>query len=172
MLVGLVAAESSASLPVSGIAGFGAYEGVWAFTFEFLGFPEKIAQLTAISHHLFTQLYGYSIGALALMLLLLPIASRARATNVANYDERASSFYLKVSLSVVLLALVLAAFLGSLPAQSGAKPLDNHNPVLLSKKERRRWKISAARYPSGYFLTPTAPGLLAFTASELMVLNY
>ena len=147
VLVGLVAAESSASLPVSGIAGFGAYEGVWAFTFEFLGFPEKIAQLTAISHHLFTQLYGYSIGALALMLLLLPIASRARVTSVANYNERASSFYLKVSLSVVLLALVLAAFLGSLPAQSGAKSLDNHNPVLLSKKEKAALENLGSKLP-------------------------
>jgi len=147
VLVGLVAAESSASLPVSGIAGFGAYEGVWAFTFEFLGFPGKIAQLTAISHHLFTQLYGYSIGALALMLLLLPIASRARVTNVANYDEKASSFYLKILLSVVLLALVLAAFLGSLPAQSGAKSLDNHNPVLLSKKEKAALENLGSKLP-------------------------
>ncbi len=69
---GMIAAELAASLPVSGIAGFGAYEGTWSLVFQLLGYSEKLASLTAISHHLITQVYGYSLGALALILLLLP----------------------------------------------------------------------------------------------------
>jgi uncharacterized membrane protein YbhN (UPF0104 family) len=73
VFLGLCASEAAASTPVSGIAGFGAYEGTWATVFELLGFPGDIAKLTSISHHLFTQVYGYSLGGLALLLLLLPV---------------------------------------------------------------------------------------------------
>lgn len=71
-LVGLVAPELSASLPVSGIGGFGAYEGTWAVTFHLLGLPEQMAKLTGVAHHLFTQAYGAGIGLTALLLLFLP----------------------------------------------------------------------------------------------------
>jgi len=70
VFLGIVSSEMSASLPVSGIAGFGAYEGTWAAAFTLLGMPASLAATTGISHHLFTQVYGYSLGALALLALL------------------------------------------------------------------------------------------------------
>lgn len=73
VFTGLCAAEFTASLPISGIAGFGAYEGTWAFVFQVLGFPGHIAKLTSVSHHLFTQVYGYLLGVIALLILLLPV---------------------------------------------------------------------------------------------------
>lgn len=73
MFIGLCSAEMAASLPVSGIAGFGVYEGTWSVVFGLLGFPEKVAMLTSVSHHLFTQLYGYILGVMALLVLLLPV---------------------------------------------------------------------------------------------------
>ncbi len=73
VMLGLCASELSASLPISGIAGFGAYQGAWVLTFSLLGFPLEIAQLTSLSHHLFTQLWGYSIGIVALLILCSPI---------------------------------------------------------------------------------------------------
>ncbi|NKB25739.1 MAG: flippase-like domain-containing protein [Kiritimatiellae bacterium] len=73
VFIGLCTSELSASLPISGIAGFGAYEGAWAFMFQWLGFSKHIATLTSLSHHLFTQVYGYSIGIVALLILILPI---------------------------------------------------------------------------------------------------
>lgn len=79
--LGILAAELAASLPISGIAGFGAYEGSWALTFSLLGFPEDIAALTAISHHLFTQAYGYGLGLIAVCLLMLPIPNREDISN-------------------------------------------------------------------------------------------
>ena len=63
VFLGLCSAELAASLPISGIAGFGVYEGAWTLVFRLLGYSERIAVLTSISHHLLTQVYGYSLGA-------------------------------------------------------------------------------------------------------------
>ncbi len=79
VFIGLIGPELAASLPISGIGGFGAYEGTWAFIFELLGFPGQIAKLTAVSHHLFTQVYGYLLGALALLVLLIPFSGWRRS---------------------------------------------------------------------------------------------
>jgi len=108
VFIGLCAAEFAASLPVSGIAGFGAYEGAWALVFRLLGFEPHIADLTAVTHHLFTQVYGYSLGALALLVLLLP-AFRAwePAAKKRFFPESSVAFYARVSALVVLIASVL-----------------------------------------------------------------
>jgi len=75
VFLGFSAAEMAASLPLSGIAGFGAYQGAWALVFILLGFPAEMAQATSISHHVFTQVYGYLLGLIgAAWLLLLPRA--------------------------------------------------------------------------------------------------
>lgn len=105
-LVAILLAEVAASLPVSGIAGFGAYEGVWATVFQLQGFPEKVASLTAISHHLFTQVYGYGIGVLALLLLILPtfrISSRS-IDDGHRTPEAALLFAIRMVLACALIA--------------------------------------------------------------------
>ncbi len=71
VFLGFVSAEMAASLPASGIAGFGAYEGVWSVVFRLLGFSTSLAATTAVSHHLITQVYGYSLGLLAVLAVLL-----------------------------------------------------------------------------------------------------
>ena len=91
-----------------GIAAFGAYEGAWAFTFELLGYPGHIAKLTAISHHLFTQVYGYLLGASAFLLLLLPQFKReSPLTGTAYQRDSHAVFSLKVATAVFLLWLIL-----------------------------------------------------------------
>ncbi|MCB0337731.1 MAG: PD40 domain-containing protein, partial [Bdellovibrionales bacterium] len=57
-------------LPFSGIAGFGLYEGTWAVVFRYLGLDGGVADVTAISHHLFTQVYGYLLGMIGFSALL------------------------------------------------------------------------------------------------------
>ncbi|MBP7276100.1 MAG: flippase-like domain-containing protein [Kiritimatiellae bacterium] len=81
VFLGLCAAELSASLPISGIAGFGAYEGAWVLVFGLLGFPMDLARATSVSHHLFSQLYGYALGLLGLIALLALPGRRARANH-------------------------------------------------------------------------------------------
>ena len=119
VFLGLCAAELAASLPISGIAGFGVYEGAWALVFQMLGFPGKIAKLTSISHHLFTQVYGYGLGAAALLVLLLPFwkTDRAPAAGTA-VRYRPAVFYGRLA---ALTALIVALLFGlnRLPASSG-----------------------------------------------------
>ncbi len=108
VFIGLCASELAASTPVSGIAAFGAYEGTWAAVFSILGFPGDIAKLTSISHHLFTQVYGYLLGAVALLVLLLPVfrVVDASAPPSAGRD-RPWVFYGKVAVAVGVAALIL-----------------------------------------------------------------
>lgn len=98
VFLGLCASELAASLPVSGIAGFGAYEGAWAAVFQLLGFPGDIAKVTSVAHHLFTQAYGYGLGGIALVALLLPVWRRMRAAPAATpVRDRPAAFYTKVA---------------------------------------------------------------------------
>jgi len=109
VFLGLCSSEFAASLPISGIAGFGAYEGAWTVSFQLLGFPARIAQLTSVSHHLFTQVYGYSLGALALLVLLLPWFKRGRPlAKAAHAVSSPVAFY---GLGVLCLAVMAAALL-------------------------------------------------------------
>jgi uncharacterized membrane protein YbhN (UPF0104 family) len=62
VFVGLCSAEMAASLPMSGIAGFGAYEGTWALVFALLGFPGDLAMTTGVAHHLVTQAFAGVLG--------------------------------------------------------------------------------------------------------------
>ena len=99
--MGACGAEFSASLPISGIAGFGAYEGTWAIIFTILGFPQKLAITTGISHHLITQVWGYSLGVICLALLLLPLFKVRKL--VFEKISSPSLFILKLVLSVAIL---------------------------------------------------------------------
>lgn len=107
---GFCAPELVASLPISGIAGFGAYEGTWAFVFELLGFPADLAKLTGVSHHLFTQVYGYGLGLLAMLALSLPIFKINSKNNVNHPFERrdgAATFYISLLACCAVASLLL-----------------------------------------------------------------
>lgn len=71
VLFALIAAEATASLPVSGIAGFGAYEGVMMATLAAAGLDGKQAALLSFGLHLLTQVIDYSLGSLCLFRLSL-----------------------------------------------------------------------------------------------------
>lgn len=106
VFLGLCSAELAASLPVSGIAGFGAYEGAWALVFQLLGYPERIAVLTSISHHLFTQVYGYLLGAVALLVLLLPMFRQQKCNTVQPGWVTERRFWMKFTLTVLVISLL------------------------------------------------------------------
>jgi uncharacterized membrane protein YbhN (UPF0104 family) len=84
MFLGMCVAEMSATLPISGLAGIGTYQGAWITVFSLLGFPLELATTTSVSHHLFTQAWGYSIGLLALVVLLTPFLK----VETANFGYR------------------------------------------------------------------------------------
>ena len=116
VFIGLVSAEFSASLPISGIAGFGAYEGTWAFIFRLLGFPAAFADITAIAHHLFTQLYGYLLGVLGVLILLLPAFRKKKLDEPRELSlDSPLVFYWRVTM-IMVITVILTWLCYSLPA--------------------------------------------------------
>ena len=93
VFLGLCGAEMSASLPISGIAGFGVYEGAWSVVFQILGYSKEVSALTSIAHHLISQVYGYTLGALALIFLLLPMFNSNYQNVVLNIKPETSRFW-------------------------------------------------------------------------------
>ncbi|MHB8810781.1 MAG: flippase-like domain-containing protein [Desulfobulbaceae bacterium] len=120
VFLGLCSAELAASLPISGIAGFGVYEGAWTLVFQLLGYSERIAALTSISHHLLTQVYGYSLGALALLVLLLPVFKRETKAEAPGKRVVGRMFWLQFA---GVVAVILSGFLFLFPGQGeGVQP--------------------------------------------------
>jgi uncharacterized membrane protein YbhN (UPF0104 family) len=69
-LVAFVSAEGAASLPISGIMGFGAYEAVWIGVLRTGGVNLVQDSSVILGVHLITQVVGYAIGSLGLLLFL------------------------------------------------------------------------------------------------------
>lgn len=106
---GLTAAEMAASLPISGIAGFGAYEGAWSLVFQLLGYSEKLSALTSVTHHLTTQVYGYALGGVAFLLLLLPWRRKnEQAVETKKHTGTESFMFYLRSLLLLLVPLICA----------------------------------------------------------------
>ncbi len=109
VFLGLCSAELAASLPVSGIAGFGVYEGTWTLVFQLLGFPEKMAMISSVSHHLITQIYGYTIGVVALIILWVPFFS-FQQSSMKQFENKKKFFFarfLPIFLSGLVMVLLL-----------------------------------------------------------------
>lgn len=159
VFLGLCSAELAASLPISGIAGFGVYEGAWAMVFQLLGYPERIAVLTSISHHLLTQVYGYSLGALALLVLLLPLFKRE--TKVESFGRQSAGWLFWLRFAGVV-AVLLAGFLllfpgpgkGDQPAPlETKKSIVSPDPAGQEYEKKIRGKIVYQRPDGIYLLT-------------------
>lgn len=133
-LIGICASEFAASLPVSGIAGFGAYEGTWMVVFNLMGFSKTIAQLTAVSHHLFTQVYGYGLGALAFLIILFPVF-KADEHDRGRMRSGKPSHFSYVKLSVVVLFIGILTFLLAQFPFAGTKEVPVKSPDKASKEE-------------------------------------
>jgi uncharacterized membrane protein YbhN (UPF0104 family) len=71
VLLGLAASETSAGLPISGIAGFGFYEGVLGVVLTTQGIHSSQAVLVAFAMHFLTQIVDYSWGGGALIYILI-----------------------------------------------------------------------------------------------------
>ncbi len=111
VFIGLCSAELAASLPISGIAGFGAYEGAWSLVFQLLGYPEHISVSTSIAHHLTTQIYGYLLGAVSLMILLLPFLKKSNKENLMTKNKKAY-FWPKFGITALAVASLTFILLG------------------------------------------------------------
>jgi len=127
VVTGMIAAELSASLPISGIAGFGAYEGTWAFVFQLLGYSEKLSVVTSVSHHLITQVYGYGLGSLAVLALLLPAMGPAERQSipVGRKEESLNFFWTRLCVLIIAVSSVIIWFFPDIGFARGRLP-DKH----------------------------------------------
>jgi uncharacterized membrane protein YbhN (UPF0104 family) len=71
ILLGLVGSEAAAGLPISGIMGFGFYEGVLGTVLSTQGIPPSQAVLMSFAMHFLTQVVDYSLGGGALIYILM-----------------------------------------------------------------------------------------------------
>lgn len=118
VILGILAAEFSASLPISGIAGIGAYQGTWVAVFQLLGFPQEIATMTSLSHHLFTQAYGYGLGILAALILAIPFMRREIESSRSAWKRSSPlSFWLHLT-GAISASVVGTLGLGALAAEA------------------------------------------------------
>jgi uncharacterized membrane protein YbhN (UPF0104 family) len=78
VLLGLVASEATAGLPISGIAGFGFYEGVLGAVLSTQGIHPSQAVLVSFAMHFFTQIVDYSLGGGSLIYILMRVKREKR----------------------------------------------------------------------------------------------
>lgn len=77
-ILGITGAELSSALPIKGIAGFGTWESAWALTFKLMSFETDLAILSGIGIHLITNIFEYSLGILAILILAFPLIKKAK----------------------------------------------------------------------------------------------
>ncbi|MDH4271713.1 MAG: flippase-like domain-containing protein [Candidatus Aminicenantes bacterium] len=77
-ILGLSGAELTSALPIKGLAGFGTWESAWALTFQLLSFDPKLAVLSGLGVHFLTNLFEYSLGVAAILILVGPYFWRRR----------------------------------------------------------------------------------------------
>ena len=111
----IAAAEFAASTPFSGIAGFGAYEGTFALVLILLGFASQTAREASFAGHLLSQVWGYSLGAASLLIILLPFFGKKNAPkeSVKIKNEHWVTFMVKILISFFAVAAIIATIIES-----------------------------------------------------------
>ncbi len=69
IMFGIMGSEVGASLPVSGIAGFGLYEGILGAVLASQGIQTSQGIFISFAMHLLSQIFEYSLGGLALIMI-------------------------------------------------------------------------------------------------------
>ena len=76
LILGITGAELTSALPVKGLAGFGTWESAWALTFRLMDFDPRLAILSGMGVHLLSNIFEYSLGIAAIIILALPWIKR------------------------------------------------------------------------------------------------
>ncbi|MDJ0958678.1 MAG: lysylphosphatidylglycerol synthase domain-containing protein, partial [Arenicellales bacterium] len=88
ILVGLLASEAAASLPIPTFMSFGTYEAGGLAAFAMLGMPVATAGLALFTVHIITQAVDYTIGGLAFVLFLM--VTRTNPATLAAVRHKAT----------------------------------------------------------------------------------
>jgi hypothetical protein len=77
-ILGISGAELTSAFPIKGLAGFGTWESAWTLTFRLMSFDPKLAVVSGIGVHLLTNVFEYSLGAAAVLILAMPYLQKSR----------------------------------------------------------------------------------------------
>lgn len=80
LILGISGAELTSVLPIKGLAGFGTWESAWALSFRLMNFDPDLAIISGIGVHLLTNIFEYSLGLAAILILALPYLKKTRTT--------------------------------------------------------------------------------------------
>ncbi len=179
ILFALVAAEAMASLPVSGIAGFGAYEGVMMATLRGAGLATTQAALIPFGLHLMTQAVDYLLGGAALIVLSLikppdrPEQPPEEDDVLANPKKRRRLIWLGAAVAALVLAVggwhygprLFYTHFGGMVLEAEAGGLDQGHKQLIQERAkglRARVVWSSSRSGNHELYLLTLPGLRLF----------
>lgn len=87
ILIGLLASEAGASLPIPTFMSFGTYEAGGLAAFAMLGLPIESAGLALFTVHLVTQAVDYTLGGVALVFFVL--LTRIKPTAISELKHKA-----------------------------------------------------------------------------------
>lgn len=79
VFLGVLSAEIAAALPIPTIASLGTFEAAWAASFTQLGFAREDAIISGVVAHAVSQVVEYTLGGLALVVIMWPARGGARA---------------------------------------------------------------------------------------------
>jgi len=80
-ILGTTGGELTSVLPIKGIAGFGTWASAWALTFKLMNFEPRLAIISGIGVHLLSNLFEYSLGIIAIFILVLPLLKKTNKKN-------------------------------------------------------------------------------------------
>ncbi len=89
--VSFILAEATASLPISGLMGFGAYEGAWSIIMKMSESRIPATLSLALIVHVLTQLVGYTVGLVGAIALVAMGFSRMGPQTDEPDNERAKT---------------------------------------------------------------------------------
>lgn len=78
LILGISGAELTSVLPIKGLAGFGTWESAWALSFRLMNFDPGLAIISGIGVHLLTNIFEYSLGLAAILILALPYLKKTK----------------------------------------------------------------------------------------------
>ena len=78
-ILGITGAEMTAMFPIKGLGGFGTWESAWALTFQMMNFDANLAILSGLGVHLITNLFEYTLGIAAIIILVWPYLKKKKS---------------------------------------------------------------------------------------------
>jgi hypothetical protein len=135
VLIALVSAEASASMPVPSFMSFGTYEAGGAFALIALGAAKAISVIVMLALHIWSQIIDYGLGIGATIFFIFIVSARSESTTAKTSGR--GKFWIFFAALLLCAGLVFFAFeLRSVKKLGSFKPPKPGQPVLAAGMQR------------------------------------